>query len=261
MNARKVGSRIRRRKEWFDNEGFWRDLYPFMFPETRFAEADGQIGRLLKLVKPKGKAVLDLCCGPGRWAIPFARKGFSVLGVDRTKFLLDRAKANAKAAKVSIAWVRADMRDFIRPNSFDLILSMFTSFGYFDQANEDLVVLRNMFANLKAGGVCLIDVAGKEQVARIYQATTSETKANGDLLIRRHRVTDAWSRIHNEWVLIRKGRVKTFKFHHTIYSAQELRDRLAGAGFGDIRVYGDLNGGEYGTISERLIVVGRKGDR
>jgi ubiquinone/menaquinone biosynthesis C-methylase UbiE len=247
-----------RKKEWFDNDDFWRELYSFMFPEKRFADATAQIGQVLKLTKPKGKAVLDLCCGPGRWAIPLAQKGFSVTGVDRTKFLLSAAKTRAKAAKVKIEWVRVDMRDFLRPDSFNLVLSMLTSFGYFDRKDEDRLVLRNMFANLKAGGVCMIDLAGKEQLARLYQPTTSDTLANGDILVQRHRIAGAWSRIHNEWILVQKGRTRSFKFHHTIYSAQELSDRLADAGFKQIRVYGSLDGDEYGPNAQRLIVVGRK---
>jgi ubiquinone/menaquinone biosynthesis C-methylase UbiE len=247
-----------RKIEWFDDDTFWRELYPFMFPEKRFADAVAQIGKVLKLIKPKGKAVLDLCCGPGRWTISLAQKGFSVTGVDRTKFLLNVAKTKAKADKVKIEWVRVDMRDFLRPNSFDLVLSMFTSFGYFDKADEDQLVLRNMFTNLKAGGVCLIDVAGKEQVARIYQATTSEHKANGDLLVRRHRVTDAWFRIHNEWILIRRGRATTFKFHHTIYSARELQDRLEQAGFDDVKLFGSFQGDAYDQNALRLIAVARR---
>ena len=250
-----------RKKEWFDDDTFWRELYLFMFPEKRFADAAAQIGQVLQLAKPKGKAVLDLCCGPGRWAIPLAQKGFSVTGVDRTKFLLSVARAKAKAVRVKVEWVRADMRDFLRPESFDLVLSMLTSFGYFDRKNEDRLVLRNMFTNLKPGGVCLIDVAGKEQVARMYQPTSSDTLPNGDILVQRHQVFDAWSRIHNEWILVRKGRPNTFKFHHTIYSAQELRDRLTEAGFEDIRTYGTLTGDEYGPSAERLIVVAIKGDR
>ena len=248
----------RRKKEWFDDDTFWRELYPFMFPERRFADATAQIGQVLKLTKPKGKAVLDLGCGPGRWAIPLAQKEFLVTGVDRTKFLLSVARAKAKAARVKIEWVRADMRDFLRPDSFDLILSMLTSFGYFDRKDEDRLVLRNMFTNLKPGGVCMIDLAGKEQVARAYQPTTSDTLPNGDVLVQRHRIADAWSRIHNEWILVRKGRTRIFKFHHTIYSAQELSDRLDDAGFRQIRVYGSLDGDEYGPNGQRLIVVARK---
>lgn len=229
-----------------------------MFPEKRFAQAAAQIGKMLKLTKPKGKAVLDLGCGPGRWAIPLARKGFSVTGVDKTKFLLNTAEARARATKVKVEWVRADMRDFVRPDSFDLTLSMFTSFGYFDRNAEDRLVLRNMFASLRAGGVCLIDLAGKEQVARIFQATTSDRLPNGDLLVQRHRVMDGWTRIHNEWTLVRNGRARTFTFHHTIYSAQELSERLAEAGFNRIKVYGSFDGEEYGLDAQRLIVVGRK---
>ena len=249
----------RRKKEWFDEDSFWRELYAYMFPEKRFADATAQTGQMLKLTRSKGKAVLDLCCGPGRWAISLAQRGFSVTGVDRTKFLLGVARAKAKAARVKIEWVRADMRDFRRPDSFDLVLSMLTSFGYFDHKDEDRLVLRNMFANLKAGGVCLIDVAGKEQVARVYQPTSSDTLPNGDILVQRHYISDAWSRIQNEWILVRKGRPRIFKFQHTIYSAQELRDRLCEAGFKDIRAYGNLAGEEYGPKAERLIVVGRKG--
>ena len=152
-----------RKKEWFDDDTFWRDLYPYMFSDKRFADAAAQAGKVIKLAKPNGKSILDLCCGPGRWAIPLAQKGFFVTGVDRTRFLLRVARTRAKAAKVKIDWVRADMRDFRQLGSFDLVLSMLTSFGYFDHKDENRMVLRNMFANLKAGGVCLIDLAGKEQ--------------------------------------------------------------------------------------------------
>src|ERR1035438_1024324 len=114
----------RRKKEWFDDDTFWRALYSFMFPEKRFADAAAQIGKVLNLIKPKGKAVLDLCCGPGRLTISLAQKGFSVTGVDRTKFLLNVAKTRAKAAKVKIKWVRADIdRKSTRLNSSHLGIS------------------------------------------------------------------------------------------------------------------------------------------
>ena len=103
-----------RRREWFDDDGFWRDLYPFIFREERFAAADGQVAQALELTKPKGRAVLDLCCGPGRCSIPLARRGFAVTGVDRTRLLLDRARARARRARVKIEWVSCDMRDFVR---------------------------------------------------------------------------------------------------------------------------------------------------
>ena len=248
----------RRKKEWFDDDSFWQELYPFMFPEQRFDAAQDQVEKALNLTNPVGKAALDLCCGPGRCSIALAQDGFKVTGVDRTKFLLDKARAKARTAKVKIDWVQADMRDFVRADAFDLALSMFTSFGYFDDKSEDMQVLGNILTSLKPGGVCLIDVMGKERLAKILQPTTSDDLPNGTQLIQRHEIYDNWTRIPTEWILIRNGRAKSFKFHHTIYSGQELRDRMERAGFIDVKLFGNLDGDEYGPNAQRLIAVGRR---
>jgi SAM-dependent methyltransferase len=246
------------KKEWFEDESFWSDLYPFMFPEEKFAAAAEQMDKLLQLVNPNGTAVLDLCCGPGRCAIPLARLGFHVTGVDRTRFLLNKARARARAAKARIEWVLRDMRDFLRPEFFHLALSMFTSFGYFDDKKEDIRVLRNIMTNLKPGGACLIEVMGKERLAKIRQSTLSDVLPDGTMLVQRHEIFDDWTRIRNEWTLIRKGRATTRKFHHTLYSGQELRDRMEWVGFQKVKLYGNLDGDEYGPDTPRLIAVGRK---
>jgi SAM-dependent methyltransferase len=248
----------RRTKEWFDDDTFWRDLYPFMFPAQRFAATPEQLEKILALAKPDGKTALDLCCGPGRCSIALAQAGFKVTGVDRTKFLLDKARAKARVAKTKIEWLQMDMRDFVRAETFDLVLSMFTSFGYFDDKNEDLHVLRNILTSLRPGGVFLIDVMGKERLAKILQPTTADELADGTKLIQRHEIFDDWTRIRNEWILIRQGRAKSFKFHHTIYSGQELKDRMEQVGFTDVKLYGDLDGEEYGPNAHRLIAVARK---
>ena len=86
----------RRKKEWFDDDSFWRELYPFMFPEKRIADANEHIAKALALTKPAGKSVLDLCCGPGRCSIALAKRGFRVTGVDRTTYLLNKARARAR---------------------------------------------------------------------------------------------------------------------------------------------------------------------
>jgi 2-polyprenyl-3-methyl-5-hydroxy-6-metoxy-1,4-benzoquinol methylase len=106
--------KTQRKKEWFDDQLFWRDLYPFIFSEKRFADTEYEVENLLKLTKPKGKAILDLCSGPGRFSIALAQRGFAVTGVDKTKYLLERARAKARTAKTNIEWIQNDMRDFVR---------------------------------------------------------------------------------------------------------------------------------------------------
>jgi SAM-dependent methyltransferase len=244
--------------EWFEDESFWRSFYPVMFSDERFQRAEDQVEKVLKLTDFRGRDVLDLCCGPGRHSILLARRGFRVTGVDRTRFLLDKARARAEQEGVQVEWVEQDMRDFVRPRAFDLVLNMWTSFGYFDDKSEDLRVLRNIYDSLRNESVFMIDVIGKEYLARVLQPTTSQPGADGSLLVERREIFDDWSRIRNEWILIKDGQARTFKFHNTVYSAQELKDRLLHIGFRQVTVYGDLDGNEYGANALRLIAVARK---
>ncbi|NUN50613.1 MAG: class I SAM-dependent methyltransferase [Candidatus Brocadiae bacterium] len=244
--------------EWFENEDFWRSTYPFMFPPSRLDGTPAEVTSLLRLAKPRGKTVLDLCSGPGRFAVELARRGFRVTGVDRTRFLMNKARARARAARVDVEWVLSDMRDFLRPGAYHLALSLFTSFGYFDDKAEDLGVLRNLHASLRPGGVLVMELMSKERLARIFQPTTSQRLPGGGWLIERHAIFDDWTRIRNEWILIRRGRSRAWTFHHTVYSGQELRTLLESAGFGDVSLYGSLQGGAYGTEAARLVAVARK---
>ncbi|HSQ60940.1 MAG TPA: methyltransferase domain-containing protein [Acidobacteriota bacterium] len=246
-----------RKREWFDDDRFWRELHPFLFPETSFQAAARDLPAVLRLAKPRGRDVLDLCCGPGRFAIPLAKRGFAVTGVDRTRYFLERGRARARKARARVEWVRSDMRDFVRPDAFDLVLSMFTSFGYFDDKSEDLAVLRNIRASLRPGGALVIELMGKEIVARIWQESSCAEHSGGARLFQRRRLLDDWTRIQNEWTLVRAGRAKTYRFHHTLYSGQELRDRLEAAGFTGVRLYGSLSGEPYDLKAVRLVAVAR----
>jgi 2-polyprenyl-3-methyl-5-hydroxy-6-metoxy-1,4-benzoquinol methylase len=246
------------RKEWFDDDSFWIDQYPSMFSDQRFTEAAEQAERLVQLVQPPGPEVLDLGCGPGRFAVPLAQQGFHVTGVDRTVFLLEKARMRAEAAQVGIDWVQQDMRDFVRPAAFDLTISMFTSFGYFEDRRDDLTVLRNILRSLKPDGACVLDVLGKERAARILEPTTAEPLPDGAILVKRCQVVDDWTRVRTELIVVREGTTRTFKFAVTLYSGQELRDRLESVGFSDVKLYGNLTGEAYGFDAERLIAVARK---
>lgn len=246
------------KKEWFDNEDFWRETFPFMFPEERIASADDTVKKALSLAKVKCKSVLDLCCGPGRCSVALSRRGFSVTGVDQTRYLLNKARTRARAAGVNIEWILADMRDFVRPESYDLALSMFTSFGYFENRSEDEKVLSNVFKSLRPGGVFLLEMMGMETLAKIHRPSSVDTLPDGSMLVDEHQIIDDWSRVRNEWTIIRKDKVRKFKFHINLYSGRELREKLEHAGFNPVQLYGNMDGDEYGPDAKRLVAVGRK---
>ena len=244
--------------QWFEDESLWVETYPYMFSPARFAAAEEEIDPLLRLIGMRPQSILDLCCGPGRFAVPLARRGFCVTGVDRTAFFLNKARERAAAENVAVEWVQEDMRTFVQPGAFDLALSMFTSFGYFDDKSEDLTVLRNVHESLRPGGALVMDVVGKERLARTFQPATSSKHADGSVVIDRREVLDDWTRVRMEWTIIKSNAVRVFTIHHTVYSGQELKDRLTAVGFGDVRLYGSIDGAPYGREADRLIAIARK---
>jgi ubiquinone/menaquinone biosynthesis C-methylase UbiE len=245
-------------REWFEDETFWREMYPYMFDEQRFAQADEQVRNILKLTGIRRGEVLDLCCGPGRHSVALAKRGFQVTAVDRTRFLLNKARRHAKSARVKVEFVRSDMREFVRPGSYRLVLNLWTSFGYFDKKDDDQRALRKMFESLKRGGMCVIDVFGKERIAKGFASATSTRNPDGSLLIQLHEIFDDWTRIRNEWIILKGNRARRYKFHHTLYTGQELTDRLLQAGFADVKLYGEFDGRPYGFDAPRLVAVARK---
>ena len=244
--------------DWFDDESFWQKLYPFLFTESKLDAAGSEVASVLELAGLEHGDVLDLACGPGRHSIALAKRGFRVTGVDLSSFLLRKARERARAEGVDVEWVQEDMRHFGRPDSFDLAVSLFTSFGYFESRDDDLAVLRNVHRSLRSGGALVIEIAGREALARGFQPTTSKELADGSLLVERHEVIDDWARIRNHWIVIEDGVATTFRFEVAIYSGQELKALLRKAGFANVHLHGAYDAHEYSLDAERLVAVARK---
>lgn len=245
--------------DWFTDESFWERLYPVLFSDERFAAAGDEARQLIELTGVRSGAALDLCCGPGRHAIALAREGFSMTGVDLSEFLLGKARARAAADGVEVEWVRDDLRTFVRPGAYDLVLNLFTSFGYFALPSDNMQALRNMTESLSETGCLVIDTLGKEALAERLPLNRQPTEErDGSLLIQRMEVVDDWCRVRSEWMLVRGDRAERFHFEHTLYSGHELRELMNWAGLSDVQLYGGLDGRPYGPGATRLVAVGRK---
>jgi SAM-dependent methyltransferase len=243
---------------WFEDDSFWERTFSFMFPETSFTAATENIPKLTALAGVSKGAALDLACGPGRYAVPLAQAGIKVTGVDLSGFLLDKARQRAAREGAPVEWVQQDMREFVRPGAFDLVLNVFTSFGYFDDPAENRRVLDNIHASLKPDGVFVFDHLGKEVLAPRFQPTRSESLSDGRVLIHRTNIVDDWSRIDSEWILLEGGNFSSNHIRHWIYSGREIRDLFASVGFVDVQLYGAFDGTPYGPEAQRLIAVARK---
>ncbi|NIT57732.1 MAG: methyltransferase domain-containing protein, partial [Aliifodinibius sp.] len=106
--------------------------------------------------------ILDLGCGIGRHTLELAHRGFTVTGVDRTQTYLNKAREKARIGGLEVEFVQADMRSFRRTGAFEAVINLFSSFGYFENPEEDRRVVENVYDSLKPGGRFLVEMMGKE---------------------------------------------------------------------------------------------------
>lgn len=263
---------------WYDDDSLWTFLSPIIFGESFTKPAAEQVDGVLALAGPPaaapGATVLDLPCGVGRHSLDLARRGYRVVAVDRTQSYLDQARRCAEAEGLGdrIEFVRADMREFARPGAFDLVINLFTSFGYFDDPIDDRRVAGAFLANLKPGGKLVIELVGKEIVARIFRPRDWREGPDGTLVLESRELARDFSWIENRWQILTPRPDSTgepagcgaayhrreLRFGHRLYSAAELKSLLDSVGFTNLKAYGTLAGGPYDQSALRLVVVGEK---
>ncbi|MFF8644369.1 class I SAM-dependent methyltransferase [Streptomyces sp. NPDC015345] len=237
----------------FQDDGFWTEFYDFLFPEQRYAQAEELLHTSPLLSFPASARVLDLCCGPGVFTVPLADRGCDVTGVDLSPAMLDRARKRSAGTGAQVRYVQADAREYEAPGAFDVVLSMFTSFGYFEDPADNARVLRTMHSCLAPGGTLVLDLAGKELLAR--RVTPPKVVQRGeDLMVQTDTVLDDWARLRSDWVLVRGDQVTRATLVWFVYSAVELRRMVEEAGFGRVEIFGGFDGRPYDENAERLVL-------
>jgi ubiquinone/menaquinone biosynthesis C-methylase UbiE len=141
--------------DWF-TESFGED-YQIIYRHRNRENAEREIGAMMEWMDLKpGSAVLDIGCGMGRHALALKSLGFDVTGLDLSEILLSEARRSDPEG--TVVWVNGDMRKLpFEDRTFDATVNWFTSFGYFDEFQDNVRVLEEMNRVLKQGGKYLID--------------------------------------------------------------------------------------------------------
>lgn len=235
-----------------------------MFDEARFTEAKAHLPDLMRLSGVQSGQVLDLGCGPGRYSLPLAEAGFSVCALDTSPALLDQLKQNLPSigpeAQSRIEIIQGDMREFVREESFDWVMVMWSTFGYFEDEEDHGLVLDNIYRSLRSGGKLMLDLVGLEYLCRALEPVHLSEFEDGRLLIERPVLIDEMTRLENEWLLIEGDTVKRATFTHRVWSGGEMAQLLAMHGFSVIGVYGDYEGSPYDMDAERMLFVAERED-
>jgi len=240
----------------FFDDDYLRIYRPQFTPERTAAETRF-IAESLKA--PAGGDVLDLACGFGRHAIGMAKLGFSVTGLDFNPRYLEIAAADAAAAGVRVAWRTGDMRRLGFDRTFDAVYSYFTSFGYFDD-DENEQVLAGIAKALRPGGSVLLEMANRDRLLTHPQERTWSQRDDGALLM--EEITLEWvtSRVISRQHLIdpQGGTHVTKEFSLRTYTCAELSALLRRQGLNVRAVQGGIEGQPYMPDSRRLVLVAER---
>lgn len=158
--------------EWF-SEWFNSPYYHLLYNNRDFKEAELFIDELIKKLEfSSQQKFLDLACGKGRHSIYLNSKGFNVTGLDIAPESI--ASAN-KSSNETLKFAVHDMRNALEKyGKFDYILNLFTSFGYFEDDNENLKTILEIEKGLNTDGHLVLDFMNTSKI--ISNLVESETK-------------------------------------------------------------------------------------
>ena len=137
--------------------------------ESWVEDTENQVEFIINTLELKGRErILDLACGFGRHSLSFARRGFSVVGVDFTKSFIDDAIATAKEESLTVEFVLSDFRKLEYNEKFDVVLNLADgAIGYLETDEENIKMFDVISAALKPNGKHFMDVCNAEH-AELY---------------------------------------------------------------------------------------------
>ncbi|KGE17046.1 class I SAM-dependent methyltransferase [Paenibacillus wynnii] len=243
---------------WFE-KSFGED-YMLIYKHRNIQGALDEVQKMVKWLNlTEGSEVLDLCCGMGRHAFALSDAGFKVTGIDLSHVLLCEAIALDKQRR--IRWIQSDMRMLPEgeniEGTFDAVVNLFTSFGYFEKDEEQIKVLQQMERALKPHGKFIIDYLNAEYT-KDHLIPFSERKEGETIIKENRRVRDGF--VEKRIRLLEEGtEARQYEEQVKLYSIHRLTEMLTEANLSINAVYGDYDEGEYDQrLSPRMIIVGQR---
>lgn len=243
------------KKEWFD-DWFESPWYLKLYSHRTDEEAAKAIELFrTKVMLPEGSKVLDLCCGTGRHARSLAECGYEVTGIDYSHYFID--KATSENTLANLRFFHCDMRDVYPGAPYDAVVNFFTSFGYFEEDKENLLVLQQVYSALRPGGWMLFDYLNEAKV-RSHLVPYSEKKLYGATITEERRIEGKYviKKIHiaqeHQATIMFEERVKLYNLH-------DFQQLFLAAGLVIREYYGSYSAEQFDVhTSPRILIIAQR---
>jgi len=235
--------------KWFQS-WFNTSYYHLLYRNRDYKEAEVFIKNIVKYLNlDKDDSILDLACGKGRHSIFLNSLGFNVTGLDLSKNSIKEAKTRESS---SLHFDVHDMRNLYN-TQFEVVLNLFTSFGYFEKDLDNFKVIQTIKSSLKQNGIGVIDFMNSPQVIENLIAQNSH-KIDG--------VTFKLKRSYSDGFITKDIDIsdsdKTYQFQEKVraYSFQDFEVMLSNAGLHLLECFGNYNLEPLNIkTSKRLILI------
>lgn len=245
---------VKNKENWFV-DWFNSSYYYLLYQNRDFSEAEDFIARLMdhlscSCVNP---TVLDLACGNGRHSIQLNEMGYDVLGLDLSKNNIEYAK---QFSNERLHFKTADMRELPMQNHFDLVLNLFTSFGYFQEEKENQKVITSISKALKKDGRLVLDYLNAPKVSASFPH---------DEVIQRGEITFQIKKFIENGFIVKdiqfdaKGEAHHYREYVKNISLQQFKQYFESNDLELISTFGDYKFGDFDLEnSDRLIMIAKK---
>jgi D-alanine-D-alanine ligase len=252
---------------------WWRRIFNSMYLKTDADVVDdkqitkNEVDLFTSILNiPKESTILDLACGQGRHSIELAQRGFAnVTGLDRSHYLIRKAKSSVQQEALKITFKEGDARKLpFPPDTFDVVMILGNSFGYFESNDDDVMILKEVFRVIKPGGTFLIDVADGSYLRTHYQARSWEWIDKKYFVCRERSLAKDNERLISREIIshVEKGIIVDQFYAERLYSYEMLTDIFTKSGYHNINFHdviesSSIRNQDLGMMERRIIMTAK----
>lgn len=238
-------------KDWF-TDWFNTPYYHILYKDRNDIEAQQFIKNITEFLSlPKDAMILDLPCGKGRHSVFLNSLGFKVIGADLSENSIQHAK---NFENENLKFIVQDMREPLH-RKYDAIFNLFTSFGYFAEDEDDILVLKTIKNALKEDGFFVFDFLNADFVKSTLVHEETKIVENIEFQLKRE-IVDGFILKHISFTIDDEPLFFTERVKYL--DIQKMKSYFEKVGLKTIHIFGDYQLHTFDEKhSKRLILVAK----